>query len=55
MDLFVFPSKREDLPVSVMEAMSIGLPVVASNIRGNMDLIQDNIAGKLFDVNALID
>ncbi|WP_256661383.1 glycosyltransferase family 4 protein [Enterococcus faecium] len=52
-DLFVFPSKREGLPVSVMEAMSIGLPVVASNIRGNMDLIQDNIAGKLFDVNAL--
>lgn len=52
-DLFVFPSKREGLPVSVMEAMSIGLPIVASNIRGNMDLIQNNITGKLFDVNAL--
>ncbi|MDB7513157.1 glycosyltransferase family 4 protein [Enterococcus faecium] len=52
-DLFVFPSKREGLPVSVMEAMSVGLPIVASNIRGNMDLIQDNITGKLFDVNTL--
>jgi len=44
-DLFAFPSKREGLPVSLMEAMASGLPVVCSNIRGNVDLAEnsDNI------------
>ncbi|MEY8445137.1 glycosyltransferase family 4 protein [Enterococcus ratti] len=50
-DLFIFPSLREGLPVSIMEAMSVGVPVVASNIRGNKDLIFDGVTGKLFDVN----
>ena len=38
-DFFVFPSKREGLPVSVMEAMASHLPCVVSDIRGNHDLI----------------
>jgi len=39
-DTFVHPSYREGLPVSVMEAESAGLNVIASNIRGNQDLVQ---------------
>ena len=39
-DLFAFPSYREGLPVSLMEAMAAGLPVVCSKIRGNVDLIK---------------
>lgn len=40
-DVFVFPSLREGLPVSLMEAMAAGLPAVCSNIRGNNDLVRD--------------
>jgi glycosyltransferase involved in cell wall biosynthesis len=47
-DLFFFPSYQEGLPVAVMEAMSSALPVVASSIRGNTDLIADNEGGYLF-------
>lgn len=47
-DIFVFPSFREGLPVSVMEAMASGLPIVCSNIRGNIDLVDEN-GGILFE------
>lgn len=38
-DLFVFPSLQEGLPVALMEAMASGLPCLASDIRGNRDLL----------------
>lgn len=47
-DFFVFPSYREGLSVALMEAMASGLPVAASNIRGNCDLI-DPQGGNLFN------
>lgn len=48
-DAFAFPSLQEGLPVALMEAMSAGLPVVCSRIRGNTDLIEDGKGGFLFD------
>lgn len=53
-DLFIFPSIQEGLPVALMEAMSAGLPVVASQIRGNVDLIRVGKNGALFDCNNVI-
>lgn len=41
-DLFIHPSFREGLPVAIMEAMSAGLPCIASKIRGSADLICEN-------------
>ncbi len=46
-DIFCFPSLMEGLPVSLMEAMAVGLPVVCSDIRGNNDLIDDGKGGFL--------
>lgn len=48
-DMFVFPSFREGLPVSLMEAMAAGLPVVATKIRGTTDLIVPGKGGYLHD------
>ncbi len=48
-DIYVFPSHQEGLPVALMEAMSVGLPVICSRIRGNTDLIEDGVGGYLFD------
>lgn len=44
-DLFVHPSFREGLPVSLMEAMAAGLPCVVSNTRGNIDLLTNGNGG----------
>lgn len=47
-DVFCFPSFREGLSVALMEAMACGLPCAVSEIRGNVDLIDDK-GGALFD------
>ena len=50
-DLLIHPSKREGLPVSIMEAMAAGIDILASDIRGNRDLIKDQKGGILFNNN----
>lgn len=44
-DLFVFMSHQEGLPVALMEAMACGLPIICSDIRGNIDLIENKVSG----------
>lgn len=46
-DMFLFASLQEGLPVAIMEAMACGLPIVASEIRGNIDLIDIDKGGYL--------
>lgn len=46
-NLYVMPSKREGLPVATLEAMYCGLPVVTSNIRGLVDVVQNGKSGYL--------
>ena len=48
-DVFLHTSHQEGLPVAVMEAMACGTPIVASRIRGNVDLIEDGVNGFLCD------
>lgn len=48
-DCFVFPSFQEGLPVAVMEAMAVGLPVIATRIRGITDLLEHVKGGYLAD------
>lgn len=50
-DVFVHPSYREGLSAALMEAMSYGLPCIASAIRGNRDLIDDKIGGYIIKPN----
>lgn len=49
-DAFIFPSYREGLSVALMEAISTGLPIACSKIRGNVDLVDDDV-GCLFEPN----
>lgn len=46
-DIFLFTTKQEGLPRSMMEAMASGLPCIASRIRGNMDLLDGTDGGFL--------
>jgi glycosyltransferase involved in cell wall biosynthesis len=45
----LFPSKREGLPMSGIEAMSMGVPVVASRVPGWTDVVTDGVEGFLVD------
>jgi len=49
-DIFVLVSCREGLPRAVMEAMAAGKPVVASNVRGNRDLVEHGKTGFLVEL-----
>lgn len=50
-DVAVSASRREGLPLSIIEAMSSRLPVVATRIRGIEDLIENNVNGLLYTLD----
>ncbi len=46
-DIFVNPSYSEGLPTSVLEAASLGLPIVATDVGGTREIIEHRVSGYL--------
>ena len=49
-DLFINVSNSEGVPVSIMEAMSAGIPILATNVGGTSEIVNNN-NGKLLEKN----
>lgn len=50
-DIFVLPSLKEGLPYVILEAGKAGLPVVATNVGGIPEIIENNVTGLLVESN----
>jgi len=49
-DIYVLYSRWEGLSLSILEAMSAGLPIIASDINGNNELVVDGYNGYLIKI-----
>lgn len=49
-DMAVSASRQEGLPVNVMEAIYLGLPIVATDCRGNRDLVTEYKRGYIINM-----
>ena len=47
-DVYILSTHYEGLPISIIEAMSYGLPILATNVGGNSEMLENNINGFLF-------
>jgi glycosyltransferase EpsD len=50
-DVCVSASRREGLPINIVEAMAVGLPIVATNCRGNSELVTNDKNGFLVGID----
>lgn len=46
-DIFILPSHNEGLPVSLLEAMRLGIPVISTRVGGIPELIDEGVSGLL--------
>ncbi|MBN1480981.1 glycosyltransferase [candidate division KSB1 bacterium] len=51
-DIFLLASKSEGIPISLLEAMSAGLPVIATRVGGMPEIVQHRVNGLLIKANA---
>jgi sugar transferase (PEP-CTERM/EpsH1 system associated) len=47
LDVFVLPSKNEGISNTILEALASGLPVIATAVGGNVELVEDGVNGAL--------
>jgi sugar transferase (PEP-CTERM/EpsH1 system associated) len=47
-DVFVLPSLNEGISNTILEAMASGLPLLATNVGGNVELVEENESGRFF-------
>lgn len=52
-DVFINTSNIDNHPVTILEAMALGIPIVSTNVGGIPYLIQDGVNGELVDANAM--
>lgn len=50
MDVFVLPSLNEGISNTILEAMACGLPVIATAVGGNAELVEAGVTGQLIEV-----